>query len=161
MEIPVVNDKDEIVGYKERSLITSEDIIRVTSIWTTDGKDNILLQKRSMSKKNSPGLWCPSVSGTVEKGEEYEANAYKELSEEIGIHNVVLIKGKKYEYNTQKFNQLFFLQIPTDTKFELEKDTIDQIKWFTKDELINLYKKSPELFVKFIGVVLEDLYMIK
>lgn len=161
MEIPIVNYNDEIIGYKERSLISLSDVIRTTSIWTTDDKGNILLQKRSMSKKNSPGLWCPSVSGTVEKGEEYEENAYKELNEEIGVSGVTLVKGKKYEYNTQKFNQLFLLQIPKETRFEIEKDEIDQIKWFTKDELISLYKKNPEDFVKFIGVVLKDLYMMK
>jgi hypothetical protein len=53
MKIPIVDENDEIIGYKERDEINANDIYRVTSILVTDGGDNILLQKRSLSKKNS------------------------------------------------------------------------------------------------------------
>lgn len=159
MRIPIVNEQDEIIAYKERSDRNDFDIIRTTSIWITDDTHNfILLQKRSMKKKNSPGVWCPAVSGTVEENETYEENAYKELEEEIGINNVKLVEGKKYFYGTSKFNQMYKLILPIDTNFILEKEEVDQVQWFTKDDLISLYKKNPEHFVKFIGIVLKDLY---
>ena len=51
MKIPIVNKKDEIIGYKERSDRHPDDIIRITAIWITDEKNNILLQQRRFDKK--------------------------------------------------------------------------------------------------------------
>ena len=159
MRIPIVNEQDEIIGYKDRSDRNEADIIRTTNVWITDDTGEfILLQKRSLKKKNSPGVWCPAVSGTVEENESYEENAYKELEEEIGIKDVRLVEGKKYFYGTQKFNQMYKLFLPVETKFVLQESEVDQVKWFSVDELKEDYKNNPDNFVKFIGVVLEDLY---
>lgn len=159
MRIPIVNEQDEIMGYKERDDITPNDIIRSTCVWVTDDSgEYVLLQKRSLNKKNSPGLWCPAASGTMEEGESYEQNAYKELEEEIGIKNANLVQDKKYFYGTQKFMQMYKLVLSKSTQFVLEQDAVDEVKWFKLDELVDLYNKNPNDFVKFIGVVLKDLY---
>src|SRR3989338_6686941 len=85
-QIPIVNDRDVGIGYKFREEITKEDIYRVSALWVTNSQVMILLAKRALTKKNSPGEWGPAVSGTVDKGETYEGNIYREAEEELGLN---------------------------------------------------------------------------
>jgi isopentenyl-diphosphate delta-isomerase len=50
-----------------------------------DAAGRIFLQKRSMLKDLSPGLWDSSCSGHLDAGEDYDAAAVRELGEEIGV----------------------------------------------------------------------------
>jgi isopentenyldiphosphate isomerase len=56
MRIPIVNEKDEIIGYKERKDRNIEKIVRATGLWVTDKDGNILLAKRALSRRYAPGL---------------------------------------------------------------------------------------------------------
>lgn len=151
MKIPIVDENDNIIGYKERKNRNPEDIIRITSIWITDNNGNILLAQRSWNKKDNPGKWGPAVAGTVEEGESYESNAYKELAEEIGIKNEKLIESEKVFLNSptgKKFCQLYGLQINREREFIIEKEEVEQVKWYTRDELKKYFTEKPQDFVK-------------
>ncbi|MCF7831708.1 MAG: NUDIX domain-containing protein [Candidatus Pacebacteria bacterium] len=153
MKIPIVNKQDEIVGYKERVDRNPEDIIRLTSIWITDEQGDILLQQRKLTKKNNPGKWGPAVAGTVEEGETYDSNVYKELEEELGIRGINLIKDKKYygESNTGKrFVQMYTAIIPRNTKLVPQEEEVENLRWVSKDELQKWFAERPEDFVGFI-----------
>jgi isopentenyl-diphosphate Delta-isomerase len=50
-----------------------------------DPSGRVFLQKRSMAKDLSPGLWDSSCSGHLDSGEDYDAAAVRELAEEIGV----------------------------------------------------------------------------
>ena len=52
--IPVVNESDVIVGYKDREDIQQEDIYRVSALLIVDENDNILVTRRALTKKNEP-----------------------------------------------------------------------------------------------------------
>ncbi len=45
----------------------------------------VFLQKRSMAKDMSPGLWDSSCSGHLDAGEAYDNAAWRELEEELGV----------------------------------------------------------------------------
>jgi isopentenyldiphosphate isomerase len=152
MKIPIVNEEDEIVGYKDREDRNSSDIIRITSIWITDENGNVLLQQRNLNKKYNPGKWGPAVAGTVEEGETYESNAYKEMKEEIGIEGIKLKESKKFYGETtvnvgKRFCQLYTAQIPRIEELVIQEDEVEQVKWFTKDELLEFFKEKPDNFV--------------
>jgi len=53
--IPIVDEKDKIIGYKDRKEIQKEDIYRVSALWITNSKDEILLAQRAFSKSHDPG----------------------------------------------------------------------------------------------------------
>lgn len=100
MKIPIVNEQDEIIGYKDRDLRDPKEITRVSGLWVTDTAEKILLAQRSWKKKSDPGRWGPAVAGTVEEGETYESNIIKEAREEIGLTNIVPIAGPKHRRST-------------------------------------------------------------
>ncbi len=150
MKIPIVDEDDKIMGVKDREDRNPNDIIRITAIWITDKNGNILLQQRSFNKKVNPGKWGPGASGTVEEGETYESNAYKELEEETGIKNVLLIESKKFfgKTNTgRRFAQLFLCEINKDQELVPQEEEVEKLKWFSKEELLSFFKEKPEEFV--------------
>ena len=154
MRIPIVNEKDEIIEHKDRDAKKPEDIIRITAIWITNENGDILLAQRALTKKDNPGKWGPSVAGTVEEGETYENNAYKEMREEIGVENVPLKLSEKMFLDSptgKKFCQMYEAVLSKDAKFIIEEKEVAQIKWFTRVELKKFYNEKPEEFVKSFG----------
>ena len=82
----VVNERDEVVGRKTRREVHATGLWhRAVHVLVFDRQGRVFLQKRSMLKDLSPGLWDSSCSGHLDSGEDYDAAAVRELNEEIGI----------------------------------------------------------------------------
>lgn len=151
MKIPIVNEDDEIIEYKERNNIKSDDIYRVSFLWVTDTEGNVLLARRAFNKSHDPGKWGPAVAGTVEEGETYESNIIKEIEEEIGLKKVRLITGIKKRSKTQwnYFSQEFLLILPKGfNDFKIQEDEVAEVKWFSREELIKQLKEKPDDFLQ-------------
>jgi 8-oxo-dGTP pyrophosphatase MutT (NUDIX family) len=83
----VVNERDEVVGRATRREVHATGLWhRAVHILVFDAGGRVFLQKRSMLKDLSPGLWDSSCSGHLDAGEGYDAAAVRELGEEIGVH---------------------------------------------------------------------------
>lgn len=152
-EIIIVDSNDVILGEKERSLLRTDDIYRVSALWVFDSQNRILLARRSLSKERHPGKWGPSVAGTNAVGETYEENIRKEAMEEIGadLSGIDLRIGPKehirgeYEY----FVQWYLATIDrTEDEFSIDPQEVDQVRWFTRDEILAMHIDSPENFLK-------------
>ncbi len=102
-EIIIVDEYDNVVSYKKRKDLQAEDIYRVSALWLTNSKGEILLAQRAYDKKHHPGKWGPSVAGTIESGETYDDNIIKEAEEEIGLKGVDFKKGPK-ELNKKDYS---------------------------------------------------------
>lgn len=149
MKIPIVNEQDEIIGYKDRSDRNHNDITRVSALWLTDSKGDILLAQRALNKKHDPGLWGPAVAGTVEEGETYESNIIKEAEEEIGLIELKPTIGPKLKRSTSHtyFVQWFTVVVDEKYPFVKQDEEVEALRWFSKDELQNLLKEKPEIFL--------------
>lgn len=52
-KIIIVNENDEIIGHKKREEIRQEDIYRVSALWLTNSKNEILLARRGLNKSTT------------------------------------------------------------------------------------------------------------
>jgi isopentenyl-diphosphate delta-isomerase len=157
-KIIIVDEDDNVIGYKDREEVTLDDIYRATALWLTNSKGEILLAKRAYTKTHSPGKWGPAVAGTIEEGETYESNIIKETDEELGIKNVTFEKGpKRLAHGTWTFFcQWFFLKLDRDIReFTIPENEVAEIKWFTREEAKEKIKKNPEEFVKSMSYLVE------
>ena len=149
MKIHIVNQYDEVIGYKEREEKLSTDIGRGAGVWVTNEKGEILLAQRGFDRPFAPGLWGHAAGGMVEEGETYESNALKEAEEEIGLTGITLFP----EYTVAPtaagsvFFKCFSTQVDSSYKFTKQDSEVEQIKWFTKDELRRAYGERKERFV--------------
>ena len=150
MKITIVDQDDNVIGAKSRDELLVTDIYRVTSLWIENSKGEVLLAQRAFTKSHDPGKWGPAVAGTVEEGETYDSNIYKEAREELGLEGLVFEKGiKKYsEGKWRYFVQQYLLTIDKPSKeFKIQKDEVAEVKWFSRQELKELVNTRPDDFL--------------
>lgn len=89
----VVNERDEVLRRETRRVVHATGLWhRAVHIMVFDAAGRVFLQKRSMLKDLSPGLWDSSCSGHVDAGEDYDTAAVRELGEEIGVNTTTMPK---------------------------------------------------------------------
>lgn len=147
----IVDENDNVIGYKEREKIKQEDIYRVSALWINNSKGEFLLAKRAFIKNNDPGKWGPAVAGTVEDGENYKENIIKEAEEELGLKNIKFEKSSKLRVTGKHnyFTQWYILTIDKPVEeFDIQADEVAEIKWFSKEEFDKFIKEDSTAFLE-------------
>jgi len=86
----VVNERDEVIRQATRRDVHANGWWhRAVHVLVFDATGRVFLQKRSMLKDLSPGMWDSSCSGHLDAGEDYDVAAVRELHEEIGVRSPV------------------------------------------------------------------------
>jgi len=166
MKIPIVNEQDEIIGYKEREDITPEDISRIVVLHVFNEKGEVLIAKRQSTKIIHPDKWGPSVSGGVEEGYDYDTTVIKEAGEEIGLKNIVPIfykKMPKLSDVNSRFTGVYYVIINSEYKLIIQEEEVAEIKWISVLDLEDWWIKKPEDFVPSFQRslnVIKDIYKI-
>ena len=78
----------KFVGVKSRSFCHSEKpgvYHKPVWIWIVNSKGEILVQKRALTKKKSPGKWDMPSAGHISAGESCLLGCIRETKEELGI----------------------------------------------------------------------------
>ncbi|MDR3125553.1 MAG: NUDIX domain-containing protein [Candidatus Nomurabacteria bacterium] len=151
----VVNENDEIIGAKSRSSVDGQrDIFRVAALWVVNSRGEVLVAQRSFQKSNSPGLWGPSVAGTVEPDETYASNIVKEAAEEIGLTDFEPVEIAKIRIFKPRnyFCQWYFTQFdwPID-KFKPSEAELENLKWVKIDQLALDVVANPSAYLANFG----------
>jgi isopentenyldiphosphate isomerase len=148
MRIPIVDENDNLIYYKEKHELLFTEINRDTGLFIVDENKKILLAKRSSNKKIYPNLWSVAVAGTVEEGETYESNIIKEAKEELGIYDIKPIFLFKYlkENEHKRMSGIFKVNIKNEYKFTVEPMEISEIRWFSREELEKLFIENRDMF---------------
>ena len=125
---------------------------RTAHVWITrqaNGRTQILLQKRSLSKDSFPGRYDTSSAGHIPAGCEPVESALRELEEELGIHasaNELIPIGHfniQYEmtfhdhlFKDNEYANVFILNRPVDiADITIQKEELDSVKWFDLEEV--------------------------
>lgn len=147
----IVNEQDKIIGTKERRLVTPQDIYRVSALWVVNSRGQILLAQRKLSKKHDPGKWGPAAAGTVEVGETYDSNIYKEAQEEIGLTGATFTPIEKTfveDGQTRYFCQGYGVVLDREiTDFTPQPEEVEQLTWFYEEDLWKDLDSHPEKYL--------------
>lgn len=156
-EIIIVDKEDNIIAYRDRYKLDTNDIHRVSALWLTNSKGDILLAQRSLGKKHFPGNWGPTVAGTVKKGQSYEDNIIEETAEEIGLKDINLIQSFEKSFKIFNvgpychFTQLYRVVVDKDIKdFIIDPEEVADIKWFTKAEIREKIDEDSDFFTSYL-----------
>lgn len=151
MNIIVVDESDNEIDAKPRIEVDKQGLrYRVSALWLTNSKGNILLARRAYTKTHDPGKWGPAVAGTVDEGESYKDNIIKEAEEELGITNIKLALGpkRKRDGKHKHFTQWFLgVKDCSESDFKIQTEEVAEINWFTKEELYKELKDNPDEFL--------------
>lgn len=152
--IPIVDTRDEILTFKEKSSISANDIYRVAVLWIRNkSKTHILLAQRALNKSHDPGKWEPAVAGTLEGKETYLENILHEIQEEIGLtlnENDFTLGPKLFLTQEWKFFCQFYL-LERDIKLSeltLQTNEVKDVRWWKREDISKQLKDNREFFTK-------------
>ena len=137
-----------------------------------DNKGNVLLQKRSASKKLWPNLWDVTVGGHVDSGEFGRQTLIRETKEELGIQlsdkDVKYIVGStsvdiQGEIVNKHYNECYLITKNIDiSDIIVQKEEVSEVKYFSKEELITRIENNYDGLTdktgpwNFLKVILEN-----
>lgn len=134
--LAVVDEHDQIIEHRPRHEIHAQGLRhRAVHILVFNDNDQLLLQKRSMRKDLNKGLWDTSAAGHVDRGENYDDCAPRELQEELNITAPLssLFKLEPTPALGMEFIQVY--RCRHNGPFRFSGDEIDEIRWITSQEV--------------------------
>jgi isopentenyl-diphosphate delta-isomerase type 1 len=154
----VVDEQDKPVRRATRREVHARGLLhRAVHILVFDSSGKIFLQKRSMKKDLSPGLWDSSCSGHLDAGEDYDSAAKRELFEELGwkIEQPLerWLRIEACDATGQEFVWVYGLR--SDGPFQLDPEEIDGGAWLTVGELNTKISERPEDYCSAFRLVWE------
>jgi isopentenyl-diphosphate Delta-isomerase len=82
----VVDANDQVIEVLPRSVVHARRLLhRAVHVFVFSSRGELLIQRRSATKDESPLTYTSSASGHVSAGETYAATAPRELWEEVGL----------------------------------------------------------------------------
>ena len=116
-------------------------------VYHPDG-NSLLLQKRSAAKDIFPGRWDMAVGGHVDSGETPDQAAVREMGEELGMPPDIPLKklfqlkvrNEIESENVQEYSSVF------GGPFRIQESELDEVRFFSFDELKEQIEKDPEQF---------------
>ncbi len=115
---------------------------RTAHIWIMDDKRELLLQKRSATKKSHPNCWDISGAGHIRAGETVIEGAIRELKEELGVEAkendfkfIAIVKSIKNPQN-QEFAYVYLLESSNAIKdYIFEDNEVSEVKYVYFEDL--------------------------
>ena len=145
----IVNEHDEVIGRQTRREVHRSGLKhRAVHVFVFNARGEVFLQKRSLSKDSSPGLWDSSASGHLDCGEDYDVCAMRELREEIGLQVSAcprrLFKVDACAQTGQEFVWLYRCQ--SEGPFTLHPEEIERGDWFASERVTAWVCERPQDF---------------
>ncbi|MEM2110886.1 MAG: NUDIX domain-containing protein [Candidatus Bathyarchaeia archaeon] len=138
----VVDEDDNVIGKasREECHVSNGLIHRSVYVFVLNDKNELFLQKRSLSKDLYPGYYTGSATGHVDYGEDYENAARRELKEELGVDAPIkkVCKFKSFSEIEKEISVLFICR--HNGPFKINRKEISEGTFMNIEEI----KKSLE-----------------
>ncbi len=136
--LPLVDEKGMVTGKAPRSVVhkNKEMLHPVVHLHVINGKKELFLQKRSMTKAAEPGKWDTSVGGHVAFGETVESALQREAEEELGLKNVNIVPFGHYVYRGENESELVFVFTEQYSgELTIDQEEIEEGRFWTPEEI--------------------------
>lgn len=165
--IQIVDENDLPVGSATKQEAWDKGLIhRVVRIMIENKQGQVLLQHRHPSKDLFPNCWDNSAAGHVDAGEDYDVAAIRELEEELGVRGVPLVVIGNYYvditwkgHKMKRFCRTYKAKLET-LPHKLEAGKVDDVRWFTPEEIRKLIAEHPDQVTDGLQQVMERYYSV-
>ena len=146
--LEVMDEKGNPTGeILQREIIHDRNLLHnEIAVYIINEKKQVLLQKRSASKRFDPNKWG-SCAGHVPANETLIDSALRELKEEVGmditkaeIHCLIEKEILKKETNSHIIYSYYIKSNIKEEDFTIQKEELSEVKWFDIDKLIKMIK---------------------
>lgn len=160
----LVDAFDNEIGVMEKMEAHQKGLLhRAFSVFIFNSKNELLLQRRALSKYHSAGLWTNTCCSHPRPGEETLAAAKRRLMEEMGIEASLNLKTH-FTYKTifendlieHEFDYVFFGNTESNPIINLEE--VDAYKWESVEKIRANMRKNPEEFTTWFKIAMEKIF---
>lgn len=151
--IDIFDENNNPIGEVKEKTQAHEDgnFHRTAHIWIMNDKKELLLQKRSATKKSHPNCWDISGAGHIRAGETVIEGAIRELKEELGVEieekdlqYIATIKSTKNPKNME-FGYVYLLKCNKKNEdYIFEDNEVSEVKYVYYEELEKMVEKRVE-----------------
>jgi isopentenyldiphosphate isomerase len=142
--VAIVDEHNNVVGAVTRREIRARRLPhRSTYILVFNSRGELYVQKRTMTKDVFPGYYDPAAGGVVLAGESYKESAVRELAEEMGIRNVLLLRLFEFYFAdeaTRVWGGVF--SCVYDGELILQEEEVEYIRLMTIEEILRRAEKE-------------------
>lgn len=134
---------------------------RAVYAFIINDKKEILLQRRSATKKQWPNKWDVTVGGHVLAGEFGREALIRETKEELGLditdNDIKYLLGSVSIDTNQgivnkHFNECYLIMKEVDTSLiVVQKEEVSEVRFFTLDEVLSMVQNDYQDITKKIG----------
>ena len=124
---------------------------RTAHVWIINNEKELLLQKRSATKKSHPNCWDISGAGHVKAGESVIEGAIRELKEELGIRikenqlNFITIVKSIENHKNHEFQYVYLLKCNNKIEdYTFEDEEVSEVKYVYFEKLENMVENRVE-----------------
>ena len=151
--IDIFNENNNPIGEIKEKQQAHEDgsFHRTAHVWIINNKNELLLQKRSTSKKAHPNCWDISGAGHIKAGESVGDGAIRELKEELGVEAeekdlqyIATIKSTKNPKNVE-FQYVYLLNCNKEIEeYIFENNEVSEVKYIFYRDLEKMVEEKIE-----------------
>lgn len=134
---------------------------RAVYAFIIDDNKNVLLQKRSSTKKLWPNMWDVTVGGHVDSGEFGRQALIREVKEELGIEinddDIKYLVGstsinEQGDIINKHYNECYLITRNIDiSDIKVQKEEVSEVKYFSEEELLKRIANNYEGLTNKIG----------
>lgn len=142
--IDIFDENNKPIGITKEKTQAHEDgnFHRTAHIWIINKNNELLLQKRSATKKSHPNCWDISGAGHIRVGETIVEGAIRELKEELGIEIkeeqlkfISIIKSTKNPKNCE-FGYVYLVECNNKIEeYTFEDNEVSEVKYVYFEDL--------------------------
>lgn len=156
--LDIVDENNNFTGKsKDREMIHKEGLLhREVGVIIINEKNELLLEKRAATKKQSPNKWN-FCAGHIESNETPEISMIREMKEEIGISaNIEELKFINTYRANRKLNNgqhnnmfIYIFLFKTDKEikdYKIQIEELSEVKYFSIDEIIKAISEDNKDF---------------
>lgn len=158
----LVDSNDNMIGSMEKYEAHEKGLLhRAFSVFLFNDQDELLLQKRALSKYHCGGLWTNSCCSHQRLGETNVEAAKRRLMEELGITAMDLQDTFSFVYKAQfdngltehEFDYVLFGKFNGTPEFNEEE--VAETKYLNRQEIQDAIQQAPQQFTPWFKLIYE------
>ncbi len=160
----LVDELDNAIGSMEKMEAHQKGVLhRAFSVFVFNDKNQMLLQRRALSKYHSAGLWTNTCCSHPRPNEALMDAANRRLDEEMGM-KVELTHKTSFIYKTQFDNDLTEHELDhifigtSNQKPKINSDEVDSYIWLGIDDIKEQIKLNPHQFTSWFKIAIDKVF---
>lgn len=161
-EVILVSENDEQIGTAEKLLAHQQNLLhRAFSIFIHNGKGEVLLQKRAVTKYHSGGLWTNTCCSHPKPNEDLLVAGKRRLQEEMGFSTNLVAKFF-FIYQADLDNELSEHELDHVLVGEFSGEILPNpdeacaIKWMSIEDLMSDVEANPNNYTIWLQIIIKQ-----